>query len=594
MIDVTAYGADNTGKTDSYAALAALHDQTDGNVTFYFKGGLYLVSRTLQLWKPGITFRGDGVWETRLVIQGAKPLISYGIRPVSTDGVSVTAANRPDAFGKLDLTAAPQEGASFGYNTKGRFYLMGNLSQFSIGTLTRTADGVGYDFLGGGTGYTFFFMIEGNDDAPLPLNAPVSSIGDFANSWPDPINVFIGPDPAGQIGVELVVDGDPEFAPPKVFYAPLGGLTGAKKVQGWIDYATDTLVVMVNGVVVASFSDALGGKKLRRGKQDSPFLLGNSGSSPGTNPAGAASAITYWGYRVCNAAVKTDPGTDALRYLARDANTLAYLDVSWNPGGQFVQTYEREMADAGGGDLAGSMTWVDGSQAQQAGSTGFRLSDMTLLNASPGLLVHRSFHVTCERFEFSGGRRGFDMTRFINSYPINLRDGVCAGTAGPMGLYASSGSVRDVVFNGAGNAVVTSTATRTQYDNIFCAGFGYNAAACFMFLSNGASCSDNLRGVQVDDESPGAFSDAFITVANGNEYPARLSIVNYAYQPAPGVPIFLLTGHPGYPEAFLTYSDSTYTLPLTVAEVEISGAIGQWFVYAPQGPVTPSGPVVSN
>ena len=596
VIDVTQHGADPSGVADSASAIQALVDAATGPIELYYPAGFYSQSKTIRVDHDQVSVRGDGDILSVISLSTRVPGFAFGIADAASDGATVSAVNRPDGYGVYDASVATAANQAFGYLTGGRQLLMSVNSQFVMGTYRGATK---YDYHTLADGHTMFLMLSGRGGNPLPVNLPICGSGDYQQSDPEPFLHFLDPDTSGVAGVLFAMEGD-DPAHPRVFRYPLGGRTGVKKLQPWIDNRAGTAGAFVNGASVAitwgTPSDAnFAGLRFRRNVAEMPWLIGSTGSVPGTYPVAAATDIVVYGHRLCNAAVKTDPGTDQLRYFAQDSTTVAYLDARVNSATRYVSTYERDQEDVGGGGhKTGCLIWMDGNQSLDAQSSVYRVKDISILNAAPAILVHRTFSIRVENFIATGGWGGIGTTRYVNSYTTDYVNCDLGGSQWSIGEFSTIGSMTNVVLRDGGNYALLQTGCRTRVDSVLVTGFGGNLQYVAGLFPSDDGPALNCRLLTIDNEGANQVQKGFVYAKNGTRYGARVKIETLSLTPVPGLPAVTLEGSAGsgVQPAYFDYDPPTYDAALTVDAVQIIGPTGQWTVTQP-GSGGGSAPVVA-
>lgn len=366
VVNVLDYGAraDN-GVTDNAEAFQrAIDDVASRKGTWVGHGGtVYVPSsptpygfrRPVWLDQDGITLRGDSAESTRLLaVGGHHPVLVSGVRrgePYAEGGVTKfrtpTAANRADAFGKLDATAAPRPGVRWGYRSSGDTFLQFQATPLSVGV--KDPAGLNHsDDWGTTSALTVELCVEPPDGQAFPPNAPLTGAGRNDPLDPRPILMQTWDDPGTIIVLyrpSTLPDDDPNGY--DGFSFPLGDAKPPYRIAVSIDLKAGEFLAFVNGQtrkVDDVKRKAVAGRFAPQPaatfspNRYEPWLVGALGERGPVGRSSTGVDLRCYGLRVSRVAryradgagrqVRADTGqppTDAWAYLGDDQATIAYL-----------------------------------------------------------------------------------------------------------------------------------------------------------------------------------------------------------------------------------------------------------------------------
>jgi hypothetical protein len=310
-----------------------------------------------------------------------------------------------------------------------------------------------------------------------------------------------------------------------------------------MDFAAGTCGAIVNGsaaTVTWSVSGAgtFTGLRLAKPVGGEPFEVGKTTyqvSSAGYN--GPVGDFVLAGLRLCGTAVKTDPGTDYTRYL--DPNgCCAYFDSSdRTPGLLRINEGSQASGSAGFAPIYDTLF-------PPANVTGGRLSGLTVLNGSPGVMTAAAYDFTLEHVRSHGGRQGLGSGWLGATYPVVARSCAFAGTDTAVSVYQTLLSFSDVTITGGGVSSARLIACYGVWSGLLMVTtFGPSPDYCLQILGGGGyGAGVAFDAVIADNESVGFNVAAVLIEAppyNRGAYQFRS--LNFANVGA-GVPVLRLAG----------------------------------------------------
>jgi hypothetical protein len=556
---------DPTGVIDCYISIMTSIRGLTGPARYYFPPGTFLFLRPVIAGPFGPEFHGAGRRLTTLTsgYGSSKPVLIFGLREV--DGANqVTAANCPDAYGKLDATLSGSIGGWTGFRTMGNMMGITQQHPLALGSRPVQSGGLLWTYQSEESSWTFQAALT--FDGGWPVSKPLFGMGAAETSDPAPWLLMTTDD--GRFSFYFrTSDGGAYQA---FFTPPVIDPKAVLRLRIWIDWNTGTLGVAINGKdVPITWSAAtlnLTGKRFWRNTGKYPFLIGTDllkRSIPD---------FTVWAMRIDALAIKTEPPNDVSRYYNDFTShaTTAFMGGTGPPG----RDLDFWLGDRGAGRVQGSVILTPLSLS--GGIIGGGVSDMTITGGSPGIMLVQVLEpFAIERVTCTGGIVGIaSLPTFGPSYNIRMMDvyvsGSDSGTAlNSCGLYSDGltcqqGGITSFRFFG-GNSILRNT---------FLSFFNSDAETAFDFLPESWGSIVLIDNANIDSES-NAFSAAVIRIDQSAYVGSQLvDLRRISISQSGKVPLVKLTGHPtGGPwqmgdfkgQQFTLYS-SDYTSVLDVGD----------------------------
>jgi hypothetical protein len=426
VVRVTDGGVRGDGKTDNAAALQALVDAATGPTLFYFPSGEYLFSRPVFFDKPHLEVQGSGRYlvTARTTTQRVHPLFVWGLRQVEKVGKAdarVTAAHRPDSFGVLDRSAAPERGRAFGYATLGQTFAMLTANAGQLGAAVNNLAGPPWDYWAEMPGFTLEALVAPGASGRFAPNAPLVGLGTVDYN-PAPWFLFAGE--PGSMGLAYKLSGDnPDVhGGMRIFRFPVPA-TGAVRLRVWVDFERGEVGAWVNGREVRCTGQTeVKGKRFLKQRGAFPFWVGTSGEMAPVEQAASTDLVLH-GLRLSRVAKRADAGSDAARYFAREAETILQLT------GQKGHPRNLEVRE-------GPHAWIGTAlifhnKASTLWLLGGAVRDMTVAGGSPSVALGNIIGFTAERCDVRGHAVGLGSIPMGTCYPVTIRDvGASGGDTG--------------------------------------------------------------------------------------------------------------------------------------------------------------------
>jgi hypothetical protein len=421
--DVRRFGAVGDGKTDCTDAFQRAADAAARRLTktVFIPPGHFVLRRPVFVDGEGVRITGMGD-DSFVEVQGMiSPAFVFGVRRVEKDGRAIGARHRPDVFGKLDRSVAPERGKRSGLATLGEVYLISVAHPAQVGMRTRRTADVHFDYWQEMTAFTLELCVE-----PPPGRG-------WENDWPI---VGLGVNPhepcpwylsaMGYGGRTLRFGFKTSDIPEgygegfRTIDFPLEGAKPPYRVRVWIDFETGKVGAVVNDRVVADSVTTSPkdrpwrpGLRFTNGRSRYPFLVGVLGENPDPNSA-RITPLNLYGLRVSRA-VRGRPANDAEAYLKDDDDTVFYLPLTGPPG----RAIDLATGRAAGGQGGTAVLLHTGGYLG-----GVNMNAVTDLHVtgSPGVLIGGVLRFRMERVRLTGGMVGFGSLPIVVSYPVILRD----------------------------------------------------------------------------------------------------------------------------------------------------------------------------
>ncbi|MDX2038875.1 MAG: glycosyl hydrolase family 28-related protein [Isosphaeraceae bacterium] len=274
FVDVRDFGARADGTTDNTAAFQSAVDalaakiaadvppglRTKGTVFIPAAEGIYRLRRPIWVDSPFIEVRGEGQG-TRVATfaNECHSLFIFGLRrQVShtqngqTRLLVADEQYRPDAFGKLDATAAPSSGFRWGFRSRGDAFIQSQVSPLVVGARSLRQDWTADNWTETRR-ITIEFAIEG-PLGKIPGNYSIFAIGTTNSDFAYPVIVYTDSD--NRFVVRFGTQ-DVPFAPQvnRRFTFSSGEAVGVQRIAIQIDLDEARVSAYVNSVQVATNND---------------------------------------------------------------------------------------------------------------------------------------------------------------------------------------------------------------------------------------------------------------------------------------------------------------------------------------------------
>ncbi len=328
-------------------ALLAAHTDSKGVVFVPSAAGQYVVHNSIYIDGDGIEVVGEG-WGTIVKSAGgtSHPIFLLGIyRTVpATIPLTLDATNRPDAFGKLDASAAAGPTVKYGLRTKGNTFGQFYATPLSAGVISPMGGYPYSDNWTETTKLTLEFLIDPPAGGFPAGGTSLLGVGDVQ----DPAPFVLQMNDSTTVAIVFRVAGDEPGTNHllRVGQFSLAGHSPPYGIAVQFDLDTPAITTFVNGTQVAIFTSVNFPTVPNSGpfiaNDHHPFMLGSVGAL-GYNDGSTHDDLTFYGLRLSNAIrYRNDgagqpqrrvdsPGTpvnDLYRYFTRDANTIAHLTMT--------------------------------------------------------------------------------------------------------------------------------------------------------------------------------------------------------------------------------------------------------------------------
>lgn len=491
-VDVRDFGAradggatDNTGPIQ--AAIDALAAKLDASVyqtgvVFVPSGSqAYALNGTLWLDHDRMTMCGEGGGSI-LSMNGwyghTALLLGVYRKETAPDGSPrvASAAYRPDAFGKLDASAAPSAGVVAGLRTRGDAFAQFQACPLTCG-VTSQAGSTFHDNWGETRRLTVEFMLDKPDGAALPPDTQLLGVGAFDPFEASPFLMKCWY--AADRLMFVFKTSDQKDTQNNRYFS-------FQRTGGWpcriavvVDLVAQSAYAFVNGVQVATGDPAnmsFGPGLTFASNEHYPFMLGATGL---LGPYGGSTAdLTFYGLRVSATAryqnrgvgqpqTRSDqPGTplnDAWAYFGDDPNTVA-----WLAGDDPVSSRVIHVRNGGathGGHSSGLL--IHTTPPHPMGSLGVR--DLKIVGAKgygQGISIGGGIRVRVDNVDVSGGFQGVGSFNQTANYFLYLRDSLLDGAdSGYFGCWNLL-KAKDVEFASSGRVTIRSVASAGKWDGV--------------------------------------------------------------------------------------------------------------------------------
>jgi hypothetical protein len=439
VIDAAVYGvkAVNTPAQNS-AALQRINDGITGPTLVRLPAG------TLKFADPvffdRVKTRVEGAGTDLTVLQpptpfDIQPVLVFGLRQTEANGQKILRAHRPDAYGKLDATLAPSAGAWYGFASNGNAAAMSVASPAQCGP--RSTSG-GHGRWGDLTGITFSAAVRWVGGVNQTSEHMLLGLGSILT--PGPVNVVVGGDHQLLCEFKLDTDGVDYSSPVRAFRGPLPNDDLVHDVRVWVDFATGTYGMAVDGTSVATTTPgmpSLTGRRFAKNRGQYPFFIGPAGGDPNRLAVyqDATPRVEIYAFSVANAARKTEPATDRLRYGVQSDVVVCLDGTKGTPSRSLPLKYGASTGYNTGtafllntrGNLGGVLDQSVANLTVNYGSPGiavgpvldFKMEDVAAENGFQGLgsaPVMAAYTVTGDRCRFGGWDTGINLSWVIAEF----------------------------------------------------------------------------------------------------------------------------------------------------------------------------------
>jgi hypothetical protein len=523
--NVQTFGARPDGKTDSTAAFqravnsaaaaVKLWPHGTGGATVYVPAGPqpYKVSAPVFVHGNGIEIRGGGRGSIVEAIEG-NPVFVVG---KMDGGKSFGASYRPDAFGVLDRSAAPQAGARFGVATRGDAALIVPAHPLTFG------HGWPYpDYWAKTSQLTLEFYLA---RPPAARWQPWTRLFGFSRDqkYGLPWSVSLGESTDELVfhwrSAEMTNEQES-----RQLVIPLGSMYRGWRVTIQADLAGARYAAWVNGrkvdcrVSSATRSPVRPDQTFPEHDGYTQFLIGALGPAAPYGNQKTTPLILY-GLRVAKGLVyKMDqptetfaddsarPVTDANRYfwnLARVENVklIGLFPLDDAPGAPTVKL------TCDGPDA--SAFWVNASTAETP--TFCALRDLQVRGRlQPAVLLGRVLDFSAERLTAENSYQGIGSLNSGASWTIHLSECTLSGYDAAYYGYQQTISARNTRIRSGGRETVRLRGCNSTWDQTNVAFVSANAATAFRFLSDEYGGMHRLVDLFIDNEGGTTFREAAI------------------------------------------------------------------------------------
>jgi hypothetical protein len=540
MFNVLAFGARPDGATDSAPMIQRAIDVAQaaagptGGAVVYVPGGPkpYLVGAPLLVKGRGLTVRGDGPGTVFACAAGyAGPLLCVGL-PAGAG--TIGSAYRPDAFGLLDPSAAPERGARRGVSTLGRAALLFQAHPLQLGGPNPKYDFRPPDYWVDAPRLTLEFFLARPRGATWKQGDPI--LGMSRNNMPAPWQVMVGANPE-ELWLLFKSD-EPRHQDGPEFYrvvVPLGPGPGPWRVTIQLDLAEGRHAAWVNRRRVATGAGAHGpiipamrpGLAFQPHDGATPFLVGSAGKT-GPSGKGKVTPLTLYGLRVSknalyrwDASIETPvssrgPLRDADRYFAMTPETVSLLRLDDPPGPPAVRTAQDRGSALG--------YWVPNDRVRDTQHVSVR--DLVLrASLMPGLVVGEHLGLRLERVESMGGLQGVGTVPLATSYPMTMNDCILSGYDCGFFSFWQNIAAHNTMVNAFGRNALRFRSGYCLFDHTFVGPFAANTETAVEILGDDSGPTFEFRRLLVDNEGGGP-KRAIIEIEQGSYNPQNRLVVD--------------------------------------------------------------------
>jgi hypothetical protein len=542
-------GLDPLGQVDGYQVLMdSIHGLT-GPARYDFPPGRYVFSRPIIAGPHAPMFRGAGENLTTLAPTNGRmhPVLVFGLHEVDgPQNNQVTAAHRPDAYGKLDSTLVNSAGVWHGLRTMGTIWGTVCHHPFALGSISAQSGDKMYTYHAEDTGWTFEAAITfnngfpGNDltlfglgsaiSAPMPWVLQTTAANQF-------IFLFKTNDQSAELNTQVRAVW---FDAPTVIDA-----TTVIRLRIWIDWTAGTLGVAINGTNVPITWGGAGsniiGRRFQENANRSPFMVGAT-----EDYAGGVMNVpdfTVWGMRTSCIARKTEGASDLYRYYDwGDTNTVAFFPGTGPP----ARDLDMKAGQARGNyNYIGSMFLISAT-GMSGGIQGGGVTDLSIVTGSPGIMIAQVLTpFSIERVSCTGGILGIGSLLPLGPcYTIRMNDVTVNGIDAGLSLLRCEVLVDGLECERGGITSFRFLGGNMLLKNLFIAFFHQRAQTAFEFYNSSWGSVIFLDFVNIDTEASG-FSAAVFRIEQSAYVGSQLvELRRLSISGTGSVPLVQLKGHP--------------------------------------------------
>lgn len=396
------FGPDNTPILQNW--LDSLVTIAGNGVIGLIPAGVYKFDGTVFIHAPNVTLRGAGRKDTSLIGSTWKPLLVTHPPSAWVDPLT-----RPYVAGVLDNSVSGR-----GFATLGRYGAIGLRNCSTLGRRRHDQGGTTFDGFRTLAGLCLEICFSPGPKGIQP-GQPIMGIGADGDPW----GFYRAGDGEYSFSFSCTDPHDkrcPRYNHNVVFN--LDGFTPPFDVRASVDLTSWTAEVTCNGQIVSRsiLGQPRPGAPLRWAKAGDPFCLGFAGAGlPRGN--GATDVVIYAARLSGRARGEPTSGLDVDRYQGlRDPDVMWYLPLTGEAG------LTLDLQGGGANDCQyASLLVLDGATPLR-GVVGVRLEDLSIKQASPGLVIGQSLDVEISRCDLIEGSCGIESLRTGAAYPIRLTD----------------------------------------------------------------------------------------------------------------------------------------------------------------------------
>jgi hypothetical protein len=513
-VDVRDYGAKaDNGVTDNSVPFQAaiddlalkLNGAKDGKGIVYIPSAPlpYRLNKSVWVDCNNVEIRGDG-WGTNvsMSLPYKHSMFIFGIRRVEQtliNGVWVPvrldATNRPDLFGKLDLSAVPNPGTRWGIRTNGNSFVQFHAGPISAGVSSAVSNA--YPDLWSETSkLTVEFCVEPPDGQPFPVNSPLLGVGTPLTDTA-PFAFSIWGDPQSVVAMFRTSDMKAGVdATSRYFSISLAGATPPYRIAVQFDLDNAVCTAFVNGVQsnltnmqnmtpdATSNPPFLPSKGVKFATNDHhPFMIGASGFQ-GQYGAPTGTDLRLYGLRLSNTLryqnkgpghvqtrvdAPTAPINDSYSYFGNDNNTICFLSGQDNPAtaGRVVTVQNGNVVT-----WSGFSSGIFLHSVAPSGVSFNAIRDILLVSSPPygqTICLGTVLEMTIENVKASSGFSAVGTFIATANYNVYIRNCWLEAFESPYFGAMQISSGRDIVFGTAGRVTMRHLGCSAKWENIFVA-----------------------------------------------------------------------------------------------------------------------------
>jgi hypothetical protein len=479
-------------------------------MTFWFPPGTYTCETPIYVENDYHQFRGSGKEVTKIrAVNRRHPIFMVGFRRVELGGSTVTLADRPDAYGKLDTTMAPFTGAWRGYCTRGKTYAMSQGGPLTSGRIihNRAMDSYG----------TFNQLcVEVAIDCPngiTDLGQNLSILGCGSIYVPAPF--VMTRDSNGYIAVYFRTNdqGSDTVGSPRMFgFTPTSTGPGVHRFKFWIDMTSGTpLGIRHNGTDISSIVTnnvgTLTGKTLSKNRKKCPFNIGPNDKNT-AGGYGAPDAVlpnyTILAFRISDIARKTDPGNDIGRYGSDSRTVGAFMGND----GEVARHLTITCSDLS--SIPSTVAFIVPFTGSLGGVRGNSFKSMTLEGGSQAISIAQALHTTIYDCLFTDNWTSIGSFRTLTSYHLNIEDCDLSAYSEAFDFWFQIVRMRNVNMGGGIQCTGLAVGTDLTIDGSLIDSQVDLAETVFDLVGDETGGMYKISGVYVDNENTTTMSDSFV------------------------------------------------------------------------------------